>query len=323
MISILITGGAGFIGSNFISCMQKKYRNCKIINLDKLTYAGNLNNLSGVISDNYYFIQGDIADTKLVNNILETHNPSIIVNFAAESHVDKSIANPEDFIQTNIVGTANLLYVAKNHWDKVGYKNKLFFQISTDEVYGSLPEDQPNLKFREETPLSPHSPYAASKASADMLVQTYHDTYGFPTLISRCSNNFGPNQYPEKLIPVIILNAIKNKPIPIYGDGKNIRDWIFVEDHCNAILQLIDSGMRGTVFNIGGNCEIKNIDIVRFILDALDKPHSLIQHVEDRLGHDRRYAVDTTKIESLFKFHPSPFEQNMLATIDWYRKTYA
>jgi len=333
--SILVTGGAGFIGSNFINYFLKKYHpriNCydskykkytnySIVNLDKLTYAGNIDNLKDIDSTaNYHFVKGCINDKNLVSQILKYYDINIIINFAAESHVDNSIANPNIFVETNVLGTANLLSCAKNFWQKYGFKNKLFVQISTDEVYGSLSEFDDDAKFTEETPLSPHSPYAASKAGADLLVQSYFDTYKFPTIITRCSNNYGPKQYPEKLIPLMIKNALQDKKLPVYGDGKNVRDWIFVEDHCEAIIKVIEKGKVGEVYNIGANCEKKNIEIVELILDYLDKPYSLIEYVEDRLGHDRRYAVDSSKIaDSLgWKASDHNFYFHFINTIDWY-----
>jgi dTDP-glucose 4,6-dehydratase len=335
--SMLITGGAGFIGSNFINYFVKKYQtqansknndNAKyknyakynIINLDKLTYAGNIDNLKNVSADeNYHFIQGDINDKNLVSKILQDYNTNIIVNFAAESHVDNSIANPNIFVETNVLGTANLLSCAKEFWQKDNFENKLFIQISTDEVYGSLSEFDVDIKFTEKTPLSPHSPYAASKAGADLLVQSYFDTYKFPTVITRCSNNYGAKQYPEKLIPLMIKNALQNKKLPVYGDGKNVRDWIFVEDHCEAITRIIEDGKIGEVYNIGANCEKQNIEIVKLILDYLDKPYSLIEYVDDRLGHDRRYAVDASKIANSLGWKPqNNFDICLKNTIDWY-----
>ena len=320
--SILITGGAGFIGSNFIDYFIKNYANYNIINLDKLTYAGNMNNLKDISENRYYqFFQGDINDKKLVSEILKNNDVDTVINFAAESHVDNSIANPNIFVETNVLGTANLLSCAKDFWQESNFENKLFVQISTDEVYGSLSEFDVEAKFTEETPLSPHSPYSASKAGADLLVQSYFDTYKFPTVITRCSNNYGPKQFPEKLIPLMIKNAIQNKKLPVYGDGKNVRDWIFVDDHCEAICRVLEDGKIGEVYNIGGNCEKQNIEIVKFILDYLEKPYSLIEYVEDRLGHDRRYAVDSSKMLNLLDWLPkNNFETCLKATIDWYLK---
>jgi dTDP-glucose 4,6-dehydratase len=346
MCAILITGGAGFIGSNFIKYLinskatpnHKNNKFFNIINLDKLTYAGNLANLENIEnlqklekSGNYHFIKGDINDEKLVFSILSEYKIEKIINFAAESHVDRSIENPNIFVQTNVLGTANLLSCAKKYWDEEfnstkknqqnHYKNKLFVQISTDEVYGSLPENEPNLRFTEETNLSPHSPYSASKAGADLLVQSFYDTYNFPTIITRCSNNFGPNQFPEKFIPMIIKNALQNQEIPIYGDGQNVRDWIFVDDHCKAIAMLLEKGKIGEIYNIGANCEKKNIEIAKLILDILGKPHDLLKYVDDRLGHDRRYAINSTKISNEINWSPNSekaFEENIKSTIEKY-----
>ena len=336
MKKILITGGAGFIGSNFIDfLLNKKQQNnnftvsesrklCaisdfSIINLDKLTYAGNLANLKDIDSaSNYHFIKGDINDTALVSTIFKDFGIDTVVNFAAESHVDNSISNPNIFVETNVLGTANLLFCAKEFWQKENFENKLFVQISTDEVYGSLDENDAK-KFTEDTPLAPRSPYSASKAGADLLVQSYFETYQFPAIITRCSNNFGPKQHPEKLIPLMIINASQSKKLPVYGDGRNVRDWIFVDDHCSAIATVIASGKIGEVYNIGANCEKQNLEIVKFILDYLGKPYSLIEYVADRLGHDRRYAVDSTKIINSLGWHPqNNFEFHLKNTIDWY-----
>lgn len=308
--SILVTGGCGFIGSNFIKHMLSKH-NYSIINLDKLTYAGNLENLKDIEDDKRYtFIKGDIADKNLVQHIFETGNVDTVINFAAESHVDRSIMSPDEFIQTNINGTFNLLETAK----KTGVRR--FVQISTDEVYGSLGKEG---KFTEQTPMSPNSPYSASKASADMLVMAYFKTFGLPVVITRCSNNYGPYQFPEKLIPLIITNALADIPLPVYGDGMNVRDWIHVSDHCEAIDTVLHKGVEGEVYNIGGENERTNIEIVKMILDILGKPYSLIKYVTDRLGHDRRYAIDSTKIKGALGYKTSyEFKKGMEDTVKWY-----
>jgi dTDP-glucose 4,6-dehydratase len=319
---VLITGGAGFIGSSFIRYILKNNNDVVIINLDKLTYAGDLENLADIedkFLDNYKFIHGDICNTELVEFIFKDYEPDYIVNFAAQSHVDRSILNPNLFVETNVMGTAVLLNVARKYWDESKWTEKRFLQISTDEVYGSLPENKKELKFTEKTPLHPRSPYSASKASADHLVHAYYSTYMFPSLITRCSNNYGPYQFPEKLIPLMINNALNDEPLPVYGDGKNIRDWIYVEDHCEAIRTVLNNGKTGEVYNIGGNTEMQNIEIVKLILDHLDKPYSLIRFVEDRLGHDRRYAIDATKIKDELGWEPKyKFEDKIKDTIDWY-----
>ena len=319
-MKILVTGGVGFIGSNFIHYIFHETDDIKIINLDKLTYAGNLENLSGVdekFPDKYKFIKGDICNQELVEHIFMENQPDAVINFAAESHVDRSIHDPSIFVLTNVMGTANLLSIARKFWK--GDESKRFLQISTDEVYGTLPEDKVEIKFKEDTPLRPHSPYSASKASADLLVQAYYDTYGFPTLITRCSNNYGPYQFPEKLIPLMIHNALNNKNLPVYGDGKNIRDWLHVEDHCEAIWAVLQKGKIGDIYNIGGNNEIQNIEIVKHILDYLGKPYSLITYVKDRLGHDRRYAIDANKIKNELGWEPKyKFDDKIKKTINWY-----
>jgi dTDP-glucose 4,6-dehydratase len=290
----LVTGGAGFIGSNFIHYMLGKYDDIKIINLDKLTYAGNLENLKGLENNkSYLFVQGDICDNSLVAELFKKHDIDYVVNFAAESHVDRSIEDAERFVVTNVVGTQNLLNISKNFWQANGEfkEGKKFLQVSTDEVYGSLGKTG---LFTERSPLNPHSPYSASKAAADLLVKAYYDTYGLPVNITRCSNNYGPNQYPEKLIPLMISNALKKKLLPVYGDGMNIRDWLFVEDHCKAIDIVLHRAKSGEIFNIGGNNEKTNMQIVSTIIDYLNKNvdsqinYDLIKFVEDRKGHDRR-----------------------------------
>lgn len=323
-MNILVTGGAGFIGSNFISHMLSTY-NYTIVNLDLLTYAGNLNNLKGVSKkSNYHFIQGDICNKELVTELFHRFDIDVVINFAAESHVDRSIMDPSLFFRTNLLGTETLLEVAKDHWmvDPTNkrsrdYKEDVkFIQISTDEVYGTLEKDG---YFVEESNLAPNSPYSASKASADMIVRAYHATYGLPVLITRCSNNYGPYQYPEKLIPLIIDKALKGGPIPIYGDGKQVRDWLHVEDHCTAIDTVLHKGEFGEVYNIGGNNEKENIEVVKLILNYLGKSENLISFVKDRLGHDRRYAIDNSKITNELDWSPAyTFEDGIKLTIEWY-----
>ena len=317
MKSILVTGGAGFIGSNYLK-MKVKHTNATIVNLDALTYAGNLHNLDE-IREKHIFVEGDICNKKLVEQLFEQYGFDTVINFAAESHVDRSIKNPDIFINTNVKGTQTLLDVCKSYWleeskDSFIYKeNVKYLQVSTDEVYGTLSE---NGKFTEETPISPNSPYSASKASADLFVRAYHKTYNFPSLITRCSNNYGPNQFPEKLIPLTIMKALSNSEIPIYGNGLQIRDWIYVEDHCLGIDAVLNKGAIGEVYNIG--CET-NVDIVRLILKELDKPESLITHVKDRPGHDTRYAIDNSKITKNIGWKPNyQFEKGIKHTIEWY-----
>ena len=311
MKNILVTGGAGFIGSNFVRYMLNKHKDYKIVNLDLLTYAGNIKSLDDIKDNpNYLFIKGDIADNKLVDKIVSDNKIDVIINFAAESHVDRSITNPDIFVKTNVLGTQNLLEVAKK------YKTEKFFQISTDEVYGSLGKTG---FFTEKTPLSPNSPYSASKASADLLVMAYHHTFGLNVNITRCSNNYGPYQFPEKLIPLFITNALDNKQVPLYGDGLNIRDWLFVEDHCSAIDTVLHKGKNGEIYNVGGNNEKTNKYITDTILKYLGKDSSLIKYVADRLGHDRRYAIDATKIKEELGWQPAyKFEQAIEKTIEWY-----
>jgi dTDP-glucose 4,6-dehydratase len=311
MKNILVTGGAGFIGSNFVRYMLNKYKDYKIVNLDLLTYAGNIESLNDIKDNpNYLFVKGDIADNKLVDKIVSENKTDVIINFAAESHVDRSITNPDIFVKTNVLGTQNLLEVAKK------YKLKKFFQISTDEVYGSLGKTG---FFTEKTPLSPNSPYSASKASADLLVMAYHHTFGLNINITRCSNNYGPYQFPEKLIPLFITNALADKQVPLYGDGLNIRDWLFVEDHCSAIDTVLHKGKDGEIYNVGGNNEKTNKYITDTILKYLGKDNSLIKYVADRLGHDRRYAIDATKIKEELGWQPQyKFEQAIEKTIQWY-----
>ena len=311
MKNILVTGGAGFIGSNFVRYMLNKYQDYKIVNLDLLTYAGNIKSLDDVKNNpNYLFVKGDIADNKLADKTVSDNKIDIIINFAAESHVDRSITNPDIFVKTNVLGTQNLLEIAKKH------KIEKFFQISTDEVYGSLGKTG---FFTEKTPLSPNSPYSASKASADLLVMAYHHTFGLNVNITRCSNNYGPYQFPEKLIPLFITNALANKQVPLYGDGLNIRDWLFVEDHCSAIDTVLHKGKNGEIYNVGGNNEKTNKYITDTILKYLGKDNSLIKYVADRLGHDRRYAIDATKIKEELGWEPKyKFEQAIEKTIEWY-----
>ena len=311
-MNILITGGAGFIGSNFTHYMVKKYPEDHIIVLDKLTYAGNLETLEPIL-DHITFIKADIADRKAVYAAFEAEKPDIVVNFAAESHVDRSIENPEIFLQTNIMGTQVLMDACRK------YGIKRYHQVSTDEVYGDLPLDRPDLFFTEETPIHTSSPYSASKASADLLVQAYYRTYGLPVTISRCSNNYGPYHFPEKLIPLMIANALADKPLPVYGQGLNVRDWLYVEDHCKAIDLIIHNGKVGEVYNIGGHNEKTNIEIVKMILKILKKPESLITYVADRKGHDLRYAIDPTKIHNELGWLPeTKFEDGIVKTVQWY-----
>jgi len=309
-MKILVTGGAGFIGSNFIHYTLEKYPNYEIINLDSLTYCGNLENLKNIENNqNYRFIKGNIRDEKLVDEII-SDNVEYLINFAAESHVDRSIEDSKIFLMTNIVGTQNLLEISKK------YEIKKFVQISTDEVYGSLGKTG---YFTENTPLAPNSPYSASKAGADLIVRAYHETFNFPINITRCSNNYGPYQFPEKLIPLMINNTLNNQKLPVYGDGKNIRDWIHVHDHCTAIDLVLHKGKIGEIYNIGGNTEKENIEIVKLILKHLKKSEELIKYVEDRLGHDRRYAIDSTKIQEELRWKPKyTFEQGIKETIEWY-----
>lgn len=313
-MTVIVTGGAGFIGSNFVFYMLKKYSDYKIICLDKLTYAGNLSTLEPAMSNpNFKFIKADICDRKAVYKIFEEEKPDIIVNFAAESHVDRSIENPEVFLQTNVVGTSTLMDACRK------YGIKRYHQVSTDEVYGDLPLDRPDLLFTENTPLHTSSPYSASKAAADLLVLSYHRTYDMPVTISRCSNNYGPYHFPEKLIPLMIVNALNDRQLPVYGEGMNVRDWLYVEDHCRAIDMIIHNGKIGEVYNIGGHNEMKNIDIVKMICKALGKPESLITYVTDRKGHDMRYAIDPTKIHSELGWLPeTKFEDGIQKTIRWY-----
>ena len=313
-MTILVTGGAGFIGSNFIFYLLKKYPANRIVCLDKLTYAGNLSTLSCVLEErNFRFVRLDICDREGVFRLFEEERPDIVVNFAAESHVDRSILDPGIFLQTNILGTATLMDACR----KFGIRR--FHQVSTDEVYGDLPLTRPDLFFTEETPLHTSSPYSASKASADLLVLAYHRTYSLPVTISRCSNNYGPYQFPEKLIPLMIINVLDKMPLPVYGTGENVRDWLYVEDHCKAIDLILHKGREGEVYNVGGHNERKNIDIVRLICKALGKSESLITYVADRKGHDLRYAIDPTKIHNELGWLPeTKFEDGIQKTIQWY-----
>lgn len=313
-MKMLITGGAGFIGSNFIFYMRKMHPDYDLVCVDKLTYAGNLETLASVMDDlKFRFIRADIADRSEICRIFEAEKPDTVVNFAAESHVDRSIENPAVFLETNVMGTQVLLDASRK------YGVKRYHQVSTDEVYGDLPLDRPDLFFTEETPLHTSSPYSASKASADLLCNAYQRTYGMPITISRCSNNYGPYQFPEKLIPLMIANALADKPLPVYGEGLNVRDWLYVEDHCAAIDRILEKGQVGQVYNIGGHNEMRNIDIVKIILKALDKPESLITHVTDRKGHDMRYAIDPEKIHRELGWLPeTKFADGIQKTIQWY-----
>lgn len=327
--TLLVTGGAGFIGSNFVLSWLAETGGM-VVNLDKLTYAGNLENLQGLRDDpRHIFVKGDISDSELVRKLLSQHKPAVIVHFAAESHVDRSILGPEDFITTNVNGTFHLLEAARAYWEKLSGDMKAgfrFLHVSTDEVYGSLgPEDPP---FTETTPYAPNSPYAASKASSDHLVRAYHHTYGLPILTTNCSNNYGPYQFPEKLIPLMIVNALRGKPLPIYGDGLNVRDWLYVSDHCAAIRAVLANGRVGETYNIGGNSEKSNLEVVRAVCEALDELHpgspvmphdSLVTFVKDRPGHDRRYAINASKIRQELGWQPSQnFVTGIRETVRWY-----
>ena len=313
-MTIIVTGGAGFIGSNFVFHMLQAHPDYRIVCLDKLTYAGNLSTLEPVLQqDNFRFVKADICDRQAVDKLFQEEKPDIVVNFAAESHVDRSIENPGIFLETNIMGTAVLMDACRK------YSIQRYHQVSTDEVYGDLPLDRPDLFFTEETHLHTSSPYSSSKASADLLVMAYYRTYGLPVTISRCSNNYGPYHFPEKLIPLMIANALADKPLPVYGNGENVRDWLYVEDHCRAIDLIIHNGKVGEVYNVGGHNEKRNIDIVRIICQELGKPESLIVHVEDRKGHDRRYAIDPAKIHKELGWLPeTKFEDGIKKTIKWY-----
>lgn len=314
MMNIIVTGGAGFIGSNFVFHMLQGHPEYRIVCLDKLTYAGNLSTLEPVMgNENFRFVKADICDRAAVYQLFEEEHPDMVVNFAAESHVDRSIENPGIFLETNIMGTAVLMDACRK------YGITRYHQVSTDEVYGDLPLDRPDLFFTEDTPIHTSSPYSSSKASADLLVLAYHRTYGLPVTISRCSNNYGPYHFPEKLIPLMIINALHDKPLPVYGDGLNVRDWLYVEDHCRAIDLILHKGTVGEVYNVGGHNEMKNIDIVKLICRTLGKPESLIQFVTDRKGHDRRYAIDPTKIHRELGWLPkTKFVDGIQKTIQWY-----
>jgi len=313
-VKILVTGGAGFIGGNFVYYMLNKYADYKIICVDCLTYAGNIETLKSVMNNsNFKFYKTDITDRVGIDLIFETEKPDIVVNFAAESHVDRSIENPGVFLNTNIIGTQVLMDACRK------YGTTRFHQVSTDEVYGDLPLDRPDLMFTELTPIHTSSPYSASKAAADLLVQAYHRTYKLPVTISRCSNNYGPYHFPEKLIPLMIVNALHGKPLPVYGKGENVRDWLYVEDHCTAIDLIIHMGTVGEVYNIGGHNEMRNIDIVRLIVHELGKSEELITFVEDRKGHDLRYAIDPAKINNELGWLPATkFADGIKTTIKWY-----
>ncbi len=315
-MNIIVTGGAGFIGGNFVYYMLEQRPEDRIICYDKLTYAGNMETLAKAQENpNFKFVRGDIADREAVYKLFEEEKPDIIVNFAAESHVDRSIEQPEIFLQTNVIGTSVLLDACRK------YGIQRYHQVSTDEVYGDLPLDRPDLFFTETTPLHTSSPYSASKASADLLVQAYHRTYKLPVTISRCSNNYGPYHFPEKLIPLMIINAMHDKKLPVYGDGLNVRDWLFVGDHCAAIELILRKGTVGEVYNIGGHNERANIDVVKAILHELGKGEELIEHVTDRKGHDRRYAIDPTKISKELGWEPTTkFEDGIKDTVKWYRE---
>ena len=313
-MKIIVTGGAGFIGGNFVHYMVNKYPEDMIINLDLLTYAGNLETLKPVENaPNYKFVKGDIADRAFIFKLFEEEKPDVVINFAAESHVDRSITDPESFVRTNVMGTTTLLDACRT------YGIKRYHEVSTDEVYGDLPLDRPDLFFTDETPLHTSSPYSSSKASADLFVLAYHRTYGLPVTVSRCSNNYGPYHFPEKLIPLITSRALNDEELPVYGKGENVRDWLYVTDHCKAIDLVVRKGKVGEVYNIGGHNERTNLEVVKTILKALGKPESLIKFVTDRPGHDRRYAIDPTKIETELGWKPEyTFDTGIVKTIDWY-----
>lgn len=313
-MKIIVTGGAGFIGGNFVHYMLKKYKDYKIVCLDALTYAGNLETIESVMTNpNFKFVKGDIADREFVFKLFEEEQPDIIVNFAAESHVDRSIEDPGIFLQTNVLGTGVLLDACKK------YGIKRYHQVSTDEVYGDLPLDRPDLFFTEETPIHASSPYSASKASSDLIVLAYHRTFKVPVTISRCSNNYGPYHFPEKLIPLMIANALNGKQLPVYGKGENVRDWLYVEDHCRAIDMIIHNGRIGEVYNVGGHNERTNLEVVKTIIRELGKSEDLIHYVTDRPGHDMRYAIDPTKIKNELGWEPTTtFDDGIKKTIQWY-----
>lgn len=313
MHNVLVTGGAGFIGSNFVRFLLREHSTIRVINFDKLTYAGNLENLADIAHDpRYVFVKGDICERRETEKAFAEYEVDTVVHFAAESHVDRSILGPAVFIQTNVVGTQVLLDVAREK----GVER--FLHVSTDEVYGSL---GPSGRFMESTPLHPNSPYAASKAGSDLLALAYHHTFQLPVVVTRCSNNYGPYQFPEKLIPLMIINALNDKPLPVYGDGLNVRDWLYVVDHCTALDAVLNKGTIGEIYNIGGTNEWKNIDVVRLLLQTLQKPESLIQFVKDRPGHDRRYAIDAGKLRAELGWQPAyAFEKGLVDTVDWYLK---
>jgi dTDP-glucose 4,6-dehydratase len=315
MRKLFITGGAGFIGSAFIHLLLNEHPSTLITNFDDLTYAGNLDNLTGITTDHYRFIKGDIADPQAVLAALDEETDAI-VNFAAESHVDRSISNAAEFLRTNVIGTQVLLDACRKR------NVKRFVHISTDEVMGSLPEDGDRF-FTEASPFAPNSPYAASKAAAEHLVRAAHHTFGLDTIVTRCGNNYGPRQFPEKFLPLMIANALSDQQVPLYGDGRNVRDWIYVDDHCRAILLALENGSSGAVYNIGARNERRNIDVVQSVLDKLGKPRSLIQFVKDRLGHDRRYAIDPTLIETELGWRPlETWESGLQKTIEWYQENH-
>ena len=313
-MKIIVTGGAGFIGANFVHYMLEEYPDDHIICLDKLTYAGNIENLESVMdNEKFTFVKGDIADRLLVDKLFRDEKPDVVINFAAESHVDRSVTDPDIFLQSNIIGTGVLLDACRE------YGIKRFHQVSTDEVYGDLPLDRPDLFFTEDTPIHTSSPYSASKASADLLVQAYHRTFGLPVTISRCSNNYGPYQFPEKLIPLMIANALNDKDLPVYSKGENVRDWLYVKDHCIAIDLIVRKGTVGEVYNVGGHNEKTNLEVVKIILKELGKSEDLIKFVADRPGHDRRYAIDPTKIGNELGWEPTTlFDEGIKKTIGWY-----
>lgn len=313
-MTVIVTGGAGFIGGNYIHYHLKAHPEDRVVCVDKLTYAGNLSTLKSAMDNkNFRFVKLDICDREGVNKLFEEEKPDVVINFAAESHVDRSIEDPEIFLKTNILGTAALMDACR------AFGNIRFHQVSTDEVYGDLPLDRPDLFFTEETPIHTSSPYSSSKAGADLLVLAYLRTYGLPVTISRCSNNYGPYHFPEKLIPLMISNCLNDKPLPVYGEGKNVRDWLYVEDHCKAIDLIVRKGKIGEVYNVGGHNEMANIDIVKLICKELGKPESLITFVEDRKGHDMRYAIDPTKIHNELGWLPeTKFEDGIKKTIKWY-----
>ncbi len=312
--TILVTGGAGFIGSNFVYLLLDERKDWKVVCVDALTYAANFHTLSEALKNpNFAFYKEDIRNREGIFAIFEKERPDIVVNFAAESHVDRSIENPGIFLETNIIGTQVMMDACRK------YGVERFHQVGTDEVYGDLPLDRPALFFHEDTPIHTSSPYSTSKAAADLLVLAYHRTYGLPVTISRCSNNYGPYQFPEKLIPLMIINCLQDKPLPVYGKGLNVRDWLYVEDHCAAIDLIVRKGKDGSLYNVGGHNEKRNIDVVKIILKALDKPESLIRHVEDRKGHDLRYAIDSSKLKAELGWEPKTrFEDGIRRTIDWY-----